>query len=408
MYRYTFIFIIGAIIPCCTMPLQKDPQQVHATIIIHGTVGLKANVNLATFIRIIENNLEQSSYKSIVKIIRDDPFFYQFQAMQQVGLCKIAPLACASKSEMASSLFATLIEKISPTKSDDVSLYYTFGWSGLMSVTERYADAQCLYTSVRNEYYRLQKQYPQADITFTIIGYSHGGSLALYLGEIRDTECPGDIFDIDELILIGMPIQIETDYLVQSPIFNKVYHFYSRKDSIQTLDFLSTYKLSRRRFKNKSNLTLPKKLVQVELRIKMPVRNKPCSTKLRVDRSPNHFELWFFGWFPTTSYHKFFPLYPLPTIVFVPALIDHMQRCTPDEHNLVVELRPTQGTATIRKRHHQKPIHCFDWITPESLQHLQQFALDYAPTDVNPKIHHEHVQDAIHSVTCCQCAKMKS
>ena len=47
-------------------------------------------------------------------------------------------------------------------------------------------------------------------------------------------------FSIDELILLGTPIQPETESFLQSAIFKKVYNVYSSEDTVQQADWVST------------------------------------------------------------------------------------------------------------------------------------------------------------------------
>ena len=57
-----------------------------------------------------------------------------------------------------------------------------------------------------------------------VIAYSHGGNLALQLGAVHVTKSAEEQFTINELFLFGTPVQTETDYLINSPLFNKVYN----------------------------------------------------------------------------------------------------------------------------------------------------------------------------------------
>ena len=71
-----------------------------------------------------------------------------------------------------------------------------------------------------------------------VIGYSHGGNVCLYTAKVAQKAQENGL-SIDELILIGMPVQSETDHLINDPMFKKIFHIYSRGDRIQKLDFFS-------------------------------------------------------------------------------------------------------------------------------------------------------------------------
>ena len=59
------------------------------------------------------------------------------------------------------------------------------------------------------------------------------------------------------LALLGTPIQVETDYLINSPIFKKIYNFYSRADQVQMLDFFSFKRFfSRKKFTKRYNFNI--------------------------------------------------------------------------------------------------------------------------------------------------------
>src|SRR5262249_9749337 len=147
------------------------------------------------------------------------------------------------------------------------------------------------------------------------------------------------------------PIQYETDYLINDPIFKKVYNFFSRSDRVQKLDFFSCGAFfSDQVFKSHCDFEVPDKLVQIELRVirkineaKQPfcltddqlplLYNGTCCSRLIRNVSPGHAELWFFGWTPM-HYRSTFPLYPLPIVAFIPYILNTIR---PYEYNFCPE-----------------------------------------------------------------------
>ena len=90
------------------------------------------------------------------------------------------------------------------------------------------------------------------DVNVRIIGYSHGGNVLLNMALARQRNPFLSPLTVHELVLLGMPVQQETDYLINDPLFEKIIHIYSRGDRIQKLDFFSCHRFfSRRLFKKK-------------------------------------------------------------------------------------------------------------------------------------------------------------
>jgi pimeloyl-ACP methyl ester carboxylesterase len=107
---------------------------------------------------------------------------------------------------------------------------YLFGWSGSLSFQERKKAAVDLYNWLK-----------KIDGPITIIGHSHGGNVALNLVQVAEER--GDTtFAIDTLILLAVPVQVVTEHYVSSPIFKRVFSFYSRSDFTQTMDPEGLYK----------------------------------------------------------------------------------------------------------------------------------------------------------------------
>jgi hypothetical protein len=256
--------------------------------------------------------------------MRKNPYFYQHQPILGKGLIKIQTQEISNDIPKAKYAIYPVIkayEKISklicPQKEKNV--YYTFGWSGLMSQKQRRKEAIRFYNALSDEVAKYEKEGMHPKIR--VIAHSHGGNLALNLGAVKT--CLNNISDektiikfsqtpddkesllqmvqnlktlpkkevaknnkgqksldflpekqdlfIDELIMFGTPIQPETQFLALHDCFKKVYNFYSDEDVIQKMDWVSTkrYYSDQRlsltdKIKNKQKLS---KIVQVKIMV---------------------------------------------------------------------------------------------------------------------------------------------
>jgi hypothetical protein len=114
----------------------------------------------------------------------------------------------------------------------DVS-YYAFGHLGLLSQTYRKEQGCKLYKELMCLVH--QTHEPTRII---ICAHSHGGNIALYLAEAEEQFRQG-LF-VDDLLLFGTPVQLETACCAFKKPFKRVVSFFSSSDSIQLSDWLST------------------------------------------------------------------------------------------------------------------------------------------------------------------------
>ena len=131
--------------------------------------------------------------------------------------------------------------------------FYFYSWSGVLNFNERKKAAKLLFSALCDH------QGP-----ITIIAHSHGCNVALYLAELAEEQ--GKPLQIDSLILCAPPVQKPTAHLIKSPIFKKIYSFYSTADIVQVLDPQGLYEetkkisidtpplFSQRLFQDTSNL----------------------------------------------------------------------------------------------------------------------------------------------------------
>ena len=114
--------------------------------------------------------------------------------------------------------------------------YYTYGHLGLMSQEYRASVAEQLYHSLVELYAEHKKNYDVVRIN--LVGHSHGGGILLHLGRCEEIHEKG--LTIDNLVLYGAPIQIETAECAYMPLFERVLNCYSDVDFMQVIDWIST------------------------------------------------------------------------------------------------------------------------------------------------------------------------
>lgn len=307
------------------------------TIFIHGSIGLRANFNLCTFRRLIRDKIKGTDYERNVLAIRENPYLFTMQPIQKLGL---RPIENNCSSPCGPYAFSQLFDKmIRKYNFNQKNKYYTFGWSGLVSFSRRFEEARILYKELRNILSKLKKRGIEPKLR--IVGYSHGATLAFNLAAIREQEFPQDCWQINEIISIGMPIINTTEKFINHPIFEKIYHIYSRADTIQRLDIFSPCNLfSRRRF----HKCTARKLVQIELKITGKLLLSPnCKISRKMlystDQSPEHIELWFFGW-TDSGYRQNWIMYPLPAAILTPYLIDSTNKFLGYSNHFIINVKP--------------------------------------------------------------------
>lgn len=308
----------------------------------------------------------------------------------------------------AATAYGQLFDMIeSYSTNNKANNYYTFGWSGLLSSRMRYLEAKIFYDQILKEFDEDYKS--NQNLKIRIIGYSHGGNIALKLAEVYKKEGYEKTkkIKIDELILIGVPVLPETDYLMNSSLFKKIYHFYSFGDRIQRLDFFSLDRIfSNRKFHERTDFAIPEKLIQINVKVKRAVLTKKKSsyTQKKIsyllhhrssmrNSDPGHTELWSFGWTPT-SYRQSFPLNPLPFTLFAPYIIEQLNQSMPEAKNLMIELHP----------HHEHMLfYDFDnkyekirpFLTREQFAQLQNHAELFRPDNYTKKKYNKKIDKAI-------------
>lgn len=340
----------------------NNKTDIWLTVFVHGII--KAPWTVMDVCKIARNNVEDSRYRHYADYMRANRDFYRFQPMQEIGLKKV-DLNNTFPGNAAGAL-ACIYENL--LKNEFANLYYTFGWSGLLSRCHREQESINLLTGLTDELNRLN-----INPKIRLIGYSHGGNIVLNMA--KNLPCNNLPFIVDELILIGTPIQKDTDYLINHPIFKKVYNFYSEGDIAQSADFLtSSYGTSCKKFKNRLDFKLPEKLTQIQIQVTKILYNKYGKVTKVFFKDPTHMELWNFGW-AKRVYRCGFPLNPLPTVSLVPFIIESTQSNSELSSDLKIDIRPQLELIKIKDN---KTKQKYEVDFPKGkLRELKQMALRY-------------------------------
>lgn len=392
----------------------SNKQEKWVTVFVHGIMSIQPHLTIQNVMRFIRDDVTHTVYSKTVEYMRLDPYFYLNQAMQEFGLKKIDinDLQAGHATSAIAHIYDDVTKLVAPKTTTD---YYTFGWSGLLSPTSRYKDSIRLLEELTNE---LQEKYWKHGIfpKVRLVGYSHGGNVCLNVAAARQKTAPQSPLSIDELILVGVPIQTETDYLANDPIFKKIYHFFSQKDRIQRIDFFSFNRVfSRRYFRNSNNFKVPKKLMQIDMKFIRSAQTSHDKEKQRIaatnftnpsivsgksrllrDCSPGHLEFWFFGWSPK-HYRESFALHPLPAFVTIPYILHYINEIRDEivtPYPIIVDIRPEFETMIIKQRKYNNFTHIFPFLSREEIDKLSYTANKVAVDSSFEDEYADRVQDA--------------
>ena len=346
-------------------------NNVWLNIFIHGTV--KPPLRIGDISRISKDKLENTFYYYSAAFLRNDPRFYQYQPMQKLGM---QPIHIDRKKGNASGAIAEIYDiQYKAEHPEEINYYYTWGWSGLLSLTQREIESKDLLNDLK----KLIANYKATGVNpkIRLIGYSHGGNVILNMAIYEEAY---DLH-IDESIFIGMPVHMDTDCLTNSPMFKKIYQIYSSRDRAQAADVFSTkYFSSHRKFKDRKCCKMPKnKIIQIRLSTTYTMKDPICGeVKKSYNMDPTHIELWSFGWKPN-SYRKKFPLTPLPAIAIFPFLASKTKDLG---DNIWIEINPYQERMRVTSWCENKKTNTWTlpFMTHAEFDKLSKIALTYIPT----------------------------
>ena len=177
-----------------------------------------------------------SPYVEIIKRARKNPLLWQDQALLQEGWVRIPDRVFDNFSQgcflpedeqKAAYLIAPSYDLFARHDEHTRHAYYLFGHLGLLSHQYRNQVAQEeLYHHLCDLLVKYHKEY--WNVTLTIVAHSHGGNIALNLVEAERTHKRG--LCVDNLVMWGTPVQLETIGYVFDPIFKRVVNCQSDGD----------------------------------------------------------------------------------------------------------------------------------------------------------------------------------
>lgn len=384
-------------------PASKATPEVWVNIFIHGIV--RPVVNVGDMVNIARQKIKQSRYKHVTRYMRKHNVIHRSQATQDVGLMpiKMEPNPNSNGPRAMVAIFKKINQLTGNTNAKE--LYYTFGWSGLLSYSSRQKAANLLYNKLVRLVAQLKKEGFAPRIR--IVAFSHGGNVAIQMANFDHWSKLKSKLSIAELINLGVPVHKENDVLIRHPMFKKVYHFYSEGDIPQSLDFVSTdYTVSHRRYSARRCVTIPDKLTQIQVRFSKTIERKapftPANKYRTLTTDPNHISMWSFGWTPS-GYDKNLPIFPLPTAALTPYLV-HVIKTHPQlGRNLEMDVYPHQEKITITDRkwrdHHKIQEIIIPFMSQAAFNDLKQTAWTRRPADAVDITGKTVVTDAIYFAT---------
>lgn len=389
------------------------PESCELIIFIHGTIK-PPDISFSSLYKIINDEVDDTILALATEHVRKNPFFYRGQPIQELGLKPIVITSPDSK-EVTTRTAQTIAEIYDfqyslAQKNTTKRFYYTFGWNGLLSVRKRHEAAGELYRTLQAEIRKFKAQNIEPKIT--LVTYSHGGNVALYLPMIQEDqenkENPMEPLSVDTLIMLACPIQKETDYFVQNNLFKKVYNLFSTEDCVQQWDFFSSQEqfFSQRMFRNRRTFTVPNKIVQVRIRTTKKIRCAlpetiagnvdtllSLSPKCFEHRDPGHMEIGGFSW-GNYWYRNTFPLFPLPIIALVPTIITTIESLLPTTTLATFDFIPEHNCAIVTDNYSKhKKLHIL-W-TPEERIKLWDNLCTNIPLDYTYYNQETHIAEAI-------------
>lgn len=440
---------------------QQKENTVQMTVFVHGSFA--SLLGFLSYAEVISDKLSGSVYRQITKKMRADDFFFRDQIILQRGLIPVEPTFDLQKTggkKYAAYPLIMAYKEINDAfnPNHEQTLFYTFGWSGLISQNSRRFEAIRFYNLLCEERNRLKAQ--GLDPHIRIICHSHGGNLALNLAAINKaislsawdatgnyspyedenesikamakllqqvttketakTKSDQKIFDyvppvndlvIDELVLMGTPLQPETEYFFYAAdTFKKIYHIYSDEDFVQRADWVSSKRpLSGQRL---TTLDVHKKMpiekrniiIQARLLAETPIAEQNKTTPESTDKNektvldalfagqnifsrssknPTHKELWFALWGDDDPVFSTF-LHPMPVVVLCPLIIDTLNKTEQKNTDLDVTITATAKTITVSTAPYKETKTLFtSSMDQEVLEKTKKLALAWKPESLS-------------------------
>lgn len=175
---------------------------------------------------------------------------------------------------------------------------------------------------------------------------------------------------IQEFIMLGSPIQPETEAFCKYDFFERIYNLYSIKDYIQQIDFVSTKQGYSSQRINPKYAQNSNKIVQARVMVsrsfkseKKQIGNTNANDTEQVStgllskvisgaqaylsddiKDPSHKDLWFAAWGRENETF----LAPIPTVAFIPLIIKAINQVDKKYTDLDVNLKQSKDNKQIK------------------------------------------------------------
>ncbi len=330
-YILLFILVTGALLAwkvgSAFAHMYSSKKEACLTVFVHGSVYTMLSALDAQ--RVWSGALpKESPYVDMVRRVRKNPLIWQDQVMLKEGWVSF-PHASIDNfynnalegecCQQAAYQFVPAYHSFTELYTNDTEeqIYFLFGHLGLLCQQYR-ADAGIeLYNHLTDTVAELKKQYKHVRVR--IVSHSHGGNIALNLARAERLHKRNLV--VDDLIMYGAPIQVETASYAYDPLFVRVINCYSEGDSIQSND----------RFSTKQH-TSYKRFYDEELVIDRPdTTTKIYDVRLLVNNNPKRFghsNMWQLGRESKATEC----LDPLPIAVITPVLLASLNEQLYDGH----------------------------------------------------------------------------
>ena len=242
--------------------IQNNHHKKFTIIFIHGSYGLNFNTLLKIVFFNLFNIKKLKKLFEEITILRFNKNLSEHKSIcgNKKGLEAILEIENKASHYTYEYVFKFLNKQFEITLNTKDINYYSFNWNGCLDNALRYNEAYLLY----NQLEALKKNDPTRKII--IIGYSHGGNIALSLQQINEKKIHQP-FVIDLLILLATPIGKISQKNAEGNLFSQIINFYSSKDLYQISDFFFNFPKTKRFFKNN------KKIINIDFKYLQKTKN---------------------------------------------------------------------------------------------------------------------------------------
>jgi len=439
-------------------------NEFYLNIFVHG--NFNTGLGMLSLSKVLKDDVKGSEYIKMVRRLRKDPFFYQEQPILARGLIEIEPTFILKESSegfkfAAYPIIASYkqIYDFEKGSKKEINRYYTFGWSGILSQSKRIQEAVRFYNIICEELEKYKKKGIDAKVR--IIAHSHGGNVSMNLGLVHDAMrmlkdknfkisgfdlninkemkeyfeqaikyiqslpfkrdakkqnglrqydyLPNKELKVEELTILGSPIQAENSFFINSDLFKRSFSIYSEQDIVQFMDIFTSKQFSGQRLSFKSDEHFKQKVVQVKIMIdrdmdelKKPPKKDEWWGKVAFDRvfakeskDPTHKDLWFLAWNKEFGQPNF-PLKPIPLVVLLPCIVKILEK---NPTYLDVDLNIVFEKDQIRflLLEHDKAEKIDEIILPASLiQDIKNKVLPWKPDELYKHSSYKRLHTSLH------------